>query len=161
MFGGDHMTEEQLLDVKDDRTYFVYLTNRQNPFSMFERNIADILERMHDEISIGYTNLWVMKRIGIIHCPETLSYFPDNELIVEGKTIYDNPQQLPYTTFLFSKITPTSSTLHSSHEAIGRHASFEEAAEFSAEKIKSMKKRYPDHEFSVLCAKLLYDIAWH
>ncbi|TWT25380.1 hypothetical protein [Planomicrobium sp. CPCC 101110] len=155
------MTEEQLLDVKDARTYFVYLTNRQNQFSMFERNVADILERMHDEISTGSTNLWVMKRIGIIHCPETLSYFPDNELIVEGKTIYDKPQKQPYLTFLFSKNAPASPTLHSPHEAIARHASFESAAEFSAEKIRSMKSRYPDHDFSILCAKLLYDIDWH
>ncbi|PSL41642.1 hypothetical protein B0H99_102326 [Planomicrobium soli] len=155
------MTEEQLLDVKDDRTYFVYLTNRQNPFSMFERNIADILERMHDEIETGSTNLWVMKRIGIVHCPETLSYFPDNELIVEGKTIYDKPQEQPYLTFLFSKNVPASPSLLSSHEAIAHHASFENAAEFSAEKIQSMKLRHPELEFSILCAKLLYDIDWH
>ncbi|MDN7242973.1 hypothetical protein QWY14_14250 [Planococcus sp. N028] len=154
------MTEEQLLDVKDDRTYFVYLTNRKNPFSMFERNVADILDHMHEEISMGYTNLWVMKRIGIIHI-ETLSYFPDNELIVEGKTIYDKPQEQPYLTFLFAKFTPAASPIYSPHEAIVRHASFEDAAEFSAGKIKSMKEQYPDREFSVLCAKLLYDITWH
>lgn len=155
------MTEDQLLDVKDDRTYFIYLTNRENPFSLFERNVADILERMHDEISTGSTNLWVMKRIGIIHCPETLSYFPDNELIVEGKTIYDKPQEQPYLTFLFSKSVLSSPTLHSPPEAIARHASFENAAEFSAEKIRSMSSCYPEREFSILCAKLLYDIDWH
>lgn len=154
------MTEVQLLDVKDDRTYFVYLTNRGNPFSMFERNIADILDRMHEEVSMGYTNLWVLKRIGIIHT-DVLTYFPDNELIVEGKTAYDKPQENPYLTFLFAKLTPASSPMYSPHEAIVRHASFEEAADFSANKIKNLKERYPNREFSVLCAKLLYDIAWH
>jgi len=154
------VTEEQLLDVKDDRTYFVYLTNRKNPFPMFERNVADILDHMHEKISMGYTNLWVMKRVGIIHT-ETLLYFPDNELIVEGKTIYDKPQKQPYTTFLFTKSPPAALPMYSPNEEIIHHASFEDAAEFSANKIKAMKERYPDHEFSILCAKLLYDIAWH
>ncbi|MGI2329224.1 hypothetical protein [Planococcus sp. YIM B11945] len=154
------MQENQLLDVKDDRTYFVYLTNRGTPFQMFERHVDDILNRMREEIPMGYTNLWVMKRIGIIHS-ETLSYFADNELLIEDKNKVDKSQKLPYKTFLFAKITATSAPMYMPHLQIGHHATFEDAADFSADQIKQMKEHYPNREFTVLCAKRLHDLMWH
>ncbi|MET0959639.1 MAG: hypothetical protein ABWX58_04870 [Psychrobacillus psychrotolerans] len=70
------MIENELLDEKDNRKYFVYMTNRRPHFPMFEEQLKNIENRMYEEIDMGYTNLWVMKRIGILK-EQKWTYFPE------------------------------------------------------------------------------------
>ena len=64
--GGIGMIEWDLLDEKDDRVYLAYMTNRQDPFVMFERDFGQMMDRAFKEIHEGYTHLWAMKRVGVI-----------------------------------------------------------------------------------------------
>ncbi|HSP22396.1 MAG TPA: hypothetical protein VLQ20_08700 [Planococcus sp. (in: firmicutes)] len=154
------MHEIQLLDEKDDRVYLVYMTNRQDSFKLFERDMSQMMERASVEISIGYTNLWAMKRIGIIE-KEKVCYFPDNELLIEPASFLHHEKQEVYIIFLFVKSNPSVPFMFSKRMNMEPYMRFEAAVEAGCRLIELMENTYPGREFKVLCAKLLYDIPWH
>lgn len=154
------MQETQLLDEKDDRVYFVYMTNRQDPFLLFERDMTQMMQRAFDEISVGYTNLWVMKRISIV-IKEKVFYFPDNELVIEPASFFQQNKQEVYIIFLFVRNSPSVPYVLSKRMNTEPYKRFESAAEAGARLIELMENTYPGRQFKVLCAKLLYDIPWH
>ena len=154
------MHEIQLLDEKDDRVYLVYMTNRQDSFKLFERDMSQMMERASAEISIGYTNLWAMKRIGIIE-KEKVCYFPDNELLIEPAFFQQHGKMDVYIIFLFVKYNPSAPFMFSKRMNMEPYKRFEDAAEAGCRLIELMENTYPGRQFKVLCAKLLYDIPWH
>ncbi len=154
------MQELQLLDEQDDRVYFIYMTNRQDPFLLFERDMYQMMKLASAEISVGYTNLWVMKRIGIIN-KNKVSYFADNELLLEPAAFSQQAKQEVYIIFLFVRNTPAVPFVFSKRMNTEPYTHFESAAEAGAKLIELMENTYPGRQFKVLCAKLLYDIPWH
>lgn len=154
------MFEQNLLDEKDDRVYLAFMTNRQNPFVLFERDLNRLMDLAAEEIGTGFTDLWTMKRIAVI-LPEKVCYFPDNELLIEPKSFAGAAKHDVYIIFLFIKKSPASPFAFSKGLAGQRHTTFEAAAASAARLLDLMKKTYPDRDFKVLCAKLLYSFPWH
>lgn len=154
------MSDLNLLDEKDDRVYLVYLTNRQHPFVLFERDFNRMMDRAAKEIQMGFTQLWTMKRIGVI-LPEKVCYFPDNELLLEPQSFAGALKNDVYIIFLFAKKSPASPFVFTKGMAPESHRSFEAAAASAARLLDLMKDTYPDRDFKVLCAKLLYSFPWH
>ncbi|MFD1862740.1 hypothetical protein [Planococcus chinensis] len=154
------MIEWDLLDEKDDRVYLAYMTNRQDPFVMFERDFGQMMDRAFKEIYEGYTHLWAMKRVGVI-LPNKICYFPDNELLIEPSVYAGAPKKEVYIIFLFSKNSPSSPFMYAKGLKSGFYSSFESAAETGARLLNLMANTYPEREFKVLCTKLLYDFLWY
>ncbi len=154
------MQDTQLLDEKDDRVYFVFMTNRQDSFQLFERDMAHMMQRASKEITVGYTNLWIMKRISIVN-KDKVCYFPDNELLIEPTSFYDQNKLEVYIIFLFVQNSPSTPFVFSKRMTTEPYIRFETAAEAGARLIELMENTYPGRQFKVLCAKLLYDIPWH
>lgn len=148
------MLENELLDEKDNRSYFVYMTNRNPRFQMLEGRLKDIENRIYEEISMGYTNLWVMKRIGIFK-EEKWTYFLEKDL--------ENMEETgSYYTFLFLKMSADSPfILHSSFEKVVSYSTLEEAVENATILLNKKKSTYPERIFYVLCGKLLKNYTWH
>lgn len=154
------MKELDLLDEKDDRVYLVYMTNRQDAFVLFERDFGQMMARAFKEINMGYTNLWAMKRIGLIQ-QEKVCYFPDNELLIEPQSYDGIPKTEVYIIFLFIRRSFASPFIFSRCLHSEKYKTFESASEAATRLLKLMKDTYPDREFKAMCAKLLYNFAWH
>ncbi|SDM70563.1 hypothetical protein SAMN05518871_10246 [Psychrobacillus sp. OK028] len=155
------MLENELFDEKDNRKYFVYMTNRSPNFPMFEGQLKDIENRMYEEIDMGYTNLWVMERIGILK-EEKWTYFPENDLKDTENLGYNREERHNYCTFIFQKMNADSPfILYSSFEKVYSYSTFEEAVEDATQLLNKKNSYYPERVFYVLCGKLLKNYTWH
>lgn len=154
------MNKLDLLDEKDDRVYLVYMTNRQDPFVLFERDFGQMMHRAFQELETGYTNLWAMKRIGVIG-QEKVCYFPDNELLLEPQSFEGIFKSEVYIIFLFTRNSLSSPFTFSKGVNSDRFKTFEAAADAGNRLLNMMIDTYPEREFKVLCAKLLYDFSWY
>lgn len=59
---------DELIDQKNENSYFVYLTNRKKlllPILMFRKEVNQIFNNMDEEIEMGFTNLWILERTAI------------------------------------------------------------------------------------------------
>lgn len=151
------MFENELLDEKDNRKYFIYMTNRSpsSSFPMFEEQLKDIQNRLR-EIDMGYTNLWVMKRIGIIKEDKCTNFLENDSEDIDGE---GNNR---YFTFLFIKMDKNSPhIIYSSYEKTKGYSTFEEAAENATKLLAKKKSYYPERVYYVLCGKLINDYMWH
>lgn len=154
------MNSLDLLDEKDDRVYLAYMTNRQDPFVLFERDFGHMMGRAFQELDTGFTNLWAMKRVAVIG-QEKVCYFPDNELLLEPQSFEGVFKSEVYIIFLFTRNSLTSPFAFSKGLNKEQYASFEAASEAGNRLLKLMFDTYPEREFKILCAKLLYDFSWH
>jgi len=155
------MLEKELLDEKDNRKYFVYMTNRSPHFPLFEDQLKNIENRMYEEIDMGYTNLWVMKRIGILK-EQKWTYFLEDDLEVIENSGHHQEEKHNYYTFLFLKMDADSPfILYSSFEKVISFSTLEEAVENATELLQKKTSYYPNREFYVLCGKLLKNYTWH
>ncbi|MBX0316425.1 hypothetical protein [Planococcus glaciei] len=149
---------EKLLKDQAAPAYFVYLTNGANPFPKVAQTIPEIFHNLREEAPMGYTALWLLKRIGLA-TENQQSYFSENDVLTSEDTKHPNEQH-PYITFRFVQINGTS-PMYTSQGAVANHSSYEEAASYAAEELKKSKERYPERDFQILIARLIEKMNWH
>lgn len=61
--GAQRAVGEALLDVSDDREYFIYLTNRGDPLAGPWSDLSELSwDMLSERFPMGYTNLWILRR---------------------------------------------------------------------------------------------------
>lgn len=151
------MITNKLLDEHEDVNYFVYLTNRPDAFPKISDSLKEIYTNLREEVSMGYTDLWVLRRIGIVS-QDNVFYFPEKDQLTGEER---HQQYLPdkkYITFTFIQINQTSPMYAG---GIMTHLTYEEAKDFAIKNIEERKQKYPEREFYVLCARLVETNMWH
>lgn len=151
------MNRFQLLDEQDSRIYFTFVPHHPHLFPLFEQHLETVLERVESTISSGYSKIWILKKIAII-CEDKISYFPDNELLIEPNTFTDTSIQEGYIILLFIKESPSAPFELQPTRSIENHRNFEDAQKAATEQIASLKKASPHIEIKALGAKMIYDI---
>ena len=150
------MNRFQLLDEQDSRIYFTFVPHH-HLFPLFEQHLETVLERVESTISSGYSKIWILKKIAFI-CEDKISYFPDNELLIEPNTFMDTSIQEGYIILLFIKESPSAPFELQPTRSIENHRNFEDAQKAATEQIASLKKASPHIEIKALGAKMIYDI---
>lgn len=148
----------QLLDKTQDINYFVYLTNRSDAFPKIGDSLQEIFRNLREEVPMGYTDLWVLKRVGLMSQHDA-HYFPEKDRAAEDER---NAQFLPdqiYVTFTFVQINQATSPMYAG--GAKTHLTYEEAKDFAIKNIDKMKLKYPEREFYVLCGRLVEKSMWH
>ena len=153
------MMLNELLKDRAAPVYFVYLTNGENRFPKAANTISDIFNNLREEAPMGYKDLWLLKRIGLI-TGDQVSYYTENDVLSSEDTKQLN-QAHPYLTYRFVRLNAGISSKYSPHEAIVSHVDWEEAAHYAAEEIKKSKKKYPERDFLVLIGRLIETMNWH
>lgn len=151
------MNEFQLLDEQDNRIYFVFAPNHPQSLSLFEQHLETILSRVSSIASNGEPYLWILKRIAIIG-EDKISYFPDNELLIEPDVFMETSIHLDYIILLFIRHSPASPFEIQPIPTIEGHTNFEDAQKEALEKITSLKSLSPHIEIKALGAKMIYNI---
>lgn len=147
----------QLLDEQDNRIYFVFSPNHPDSFSLFEQHLETVLDRVESTIPYGEPYLWILKRIAII-CEDKISYFPDNELLIEPDVFMEVSIELHYIILLFIKKSPSAPFEVQPFNTVESHSNFEEAQKFAIDQIACLKNASPDIEVKALGAKMIYNI---
>ncbi|EIM05127.1 hypothetical protein A1A1_17650 [Planococcus antarcticus DSM 14505] len=147
----------QLLDEQDNRIYFVFTPDHPHPFSFFEQHLETVMERVESKAPSREQCLWILKRIAII-CEDKISYFPDNELLIEPDVFMETTIQLDYIILLFIKYSPSAPFELQPVETIESHPNFEDAQKFAIEQIALLKTASPDIEIKALGAKMIYNV---
>lgn len=148
----------KLLDETQDFNYFVYLTNRPDAFPKISDSLDDIYRNLREEVPMGYTDLWVLKRVGLISQHHAHYFSEKDRTTEEEKNARFLPDQI-YVTFTFVQINQATSPMYAG--GIMTHLTYEEAEEFAIKNIEKMKQKYPEREFYVLCARLVEKNMWH
>ena len=149
----------QLLDETRNINYFVYLTNRSDAFPKIGDSLREIHTNLREEISMGYTDLWVLKRVGLISQLNAF-YFPENDQKAEDESDKYLPDK-KYITFTFIQINQATPPMYPKTDGIAAHLTYEDAEDFAVKKIDKMQQKYPEREFYVLCARLVERNYWH
>ena len=149
----------QLLDEQDNRIYFVFTPNHPHSFLLFEQHLETVLARVESTVPTGQPNIWILKKIAII-CEDKISYFPDNELLIEPNSFMDTSIQEGYIILLFIKESPSTPFELQPLQTVKNHLNFEDAQKAATEQMTYLKTAFPDIEIKVLGAKMIYDIPW-
>lgn len=148
----------QLLDEQDNRIYFVFTPRHPHSFLLFEQHLETVLAHFESSVPSGQPNSWILKKIAII-CEDKISYFPDNELLIEPDTFMDTTIQQGYIILLFIKNSPSAPFELQPIQAIENHRNFEDAQKAATEQMASLKTASPNIEIKALGAKMIYDIS--
>lgn len=149
----------QLLDEQDNRIYFVFTPNHPHSFPLFEQHLETVLERVGSTVPSGQPTIWILKKIAII-CEDKISYFPDNELLIEPNSFMDTSISKGYIILLFVKISPSAPFELQPIRTTENHQNFEDAQKAALEQMASLKNESPNIEIKALGAKMIYDIPW-
>ena len=149
----------QLLDEQDNRIYFVFTPNHPYSFLLFEQHLETVLDRVESTVPSGHSKIWILKKIAII-CEDKISYFPDNELLIEPDSFMDTSIQEGYIIILFIKESPSAPFELQPIQKAENHLNFEDAQKAATEQINNLKAASPDIEIKALGAKMIYDILW-
>lgn len=152
---------KKLLDETENISYFVYLTNRGDAFPKIGDSLEEIYTNLREEVTMGYTDLWVLKRVGLLNKHDTF-YFSENDRTADDEL--KRAQYLPekiYITFTFVQINEATSPMYTNSGGTMTHLTYEEAEEYAVKHIDKMKQKYPEREFYVLYARLVERNTWH
>ncbi|WP_223632374.1 hypothetical protein [Planococcus sp. 4-30] len=147
----------QLLDEQDSRIYFVFTPCHPHSFLLFEQHLETVLEHFESVVPSTQSNSWILKKIAIF-CEDKISYFPDNELLIEPDSFMDASIQEGYIILLFIKSSPSAPFEFQPAGKIENHQNFEDAQKTATEQMASLKKASPTIEIKALGAKMIYDI---
>lgn len=147
----------QLLDEQDSRIYFVFTPNHPHSFLLFEQHLETVLEHFESIIPSNQPNSWILKKIAII-CEDKISYFPDNELLIEPDSFMDHTIQEGYIILLFIKPSPSAPFELHTNLLFTTYQNFEDAQLAATEQMASLKNDSPAIEVKALGAKMIYDI---
>lgn len=147
----------QLLDEQDNRIYFVLAPHQPPSFSLFEQHLETVLERVESDASSAGSYAWILKRIAII-CEDKISYFPDNELLIEPDVFMKTPILLDYIILIFVKNSPAAPFEIQPLKAVETHTNFEDAQKAAIKQMAIMKTASPEIEIKALGAKMIYNI---
>ena len=66
------MVEKQLIDKKATQDFFVYMSNRgiESTFPLIGEDPSALLNRAYEEVGMGYTALFIYKRMAIVELDE-------------------------------------------------------------------------------------------
>lgn len=148
----------QLLDEQDSRIYFVFTPCMPHSFSLFEQHLETVLESVESSGHSSDAYLWILKKIAII-CEDKISYFPDNELLIEPNEFMETPIQLDYIILLFIRKSPSTPFELQPVKSVENHSNFEEAQKSAFEQMALLKKATPDIEIKALGAKMIYNLS--
>ncbi|MBF6633992.1 MAG: hypothetical protein ITG06_07925, partial [Planococcus sp. (in: Bacteria)] len=95
-----------------------------------------------------------------IICEDKISYFPDNELLIEPNTFMDTSIQEGYIILLFIKESPSAPFELQPLQTIKNHMNFEDAQKAAAIQMAHLKSSSPEIEIKALGAKMIYEIPW-
>lgn len=149
----------QLLDEQDSRIYFVFTPNHPHSFQLFEQHLETVLEHIESIVPSNQSNSWILKKIAII-CEDKISYFPDNELLIEPNTFMDASIQKGYIILLFIKTSPSAPFKLQPTKTVENHVNFEDAQKAATKQMAELKTASPGIEIKALGAKMIYDIPW-
>ncbi|MDQ0427448.1 hypothetical protein QOZ98_000273 [Planomicrobium stackebrandtii] len=147
----------QLLDEQDNRIYFVFTPNHPHSFRLFEQHLETVLDSVETKVPSEEPYLWILKRIAII-CEDKISYFPDNELLIEPDVFMNTAIQMDYIILLFIKKSPSAPFEIQPFKAVESHQNFEDAQKSALDKISRLKTASPHIEIKALGAKMIYNI---
>ena len=148
----------QLLDEQDNRIYFVFKSAPPYSFPLFELNLEAIFDRFESIIPLTQQNIWILKKIAII-CEDKISYFPDNELLIEPDSFMETTILEGYIILLFVKPSPAAPFEYHPVQKIDNHSNFEDAQKSALEQMTIMKMQSPEIEVKALGAKMIYDLS--
>ncbi|MBT2571453.1 hypothetical protein [Planococcus sp. ISL-110] len=148
----------QLLDEHDNRIYFVFTPLYPHSFPWFEQHLETVLERIESSPPSGDRHLWILKRIAVI-CEEKISYFPDNELLIEPDAFQGSSILSGYIILLFIKHSPSTPFELHPIKTVENHSNFEDAQKAATEQLALLKTASPDIEIKALGAKMIYSIS--
>lgn len=148
----------QLLDEQDNRVYFVFTPFHPHSFPWFEQHLETVLDGIESMFPSSDSQLWILKRIAII-CEEKISYFPDNELLIEPDTFLGSSIFSGYIILLFIKNSASAPFELQPIKAVVNHPNFEGAQKAATEQIAFLKSASPDIEIKALGAKMIYSIS--
>ena len=149
------MIFEQLADEKQQRNFFVYLTNRPDPFQMLESDSEAIGKRIHGEISMGYTDLWIMERISI---------YKKGELLLTNDVAMDNTSTqagIEFYVFPFFTLSSGPGLFYSNFDQLKGHSTLADAKAYAERTLKKKQAFYKSREYTAVCAALLRRHMWH
>lgn len=148
----------QLLDEQDNRIYFVFKPAPPYSFPLFELDLETIFDRFESIIPFTQKNVWILKKIAII-CEDKISYFPDNELLIEPDSFMETTILRDYIILLFVKTSPAAPFEFHPVQKIDNHSTFEDAQKAALEKMTIMKIQSPEIEIKALGAKMIYNLS--
>lgn len=147
-----------LLDEQDNRIYFVYKPCHPHSFPLFEQDLETIFDRVEFTVPTRQQNLWILKKIAII-CEDKISYFPDNELLIEPDSFMETTILKDYIILLFIKKSPSAPFEFHPVKKNDNYKNFEDAQKAALDQMAIMKKKSPEIDIKVLGAKLIYNIS--
>lgn len=153
------MNRFQLLDEQDSRIYFTFVPHHPHSFPLFEQHLETVLDRVESAIPSRHPKIWILKKIAII-CEDKISYFPDNELLIEPNTFMETSIQEGYIILLFIKESPSAPFELKPLQTVENHMNFEDAQKAATKQITNLKASYPGIEIKALGAKMIYEIPW-
>lgn len=153
------MNRFQLLDEQDSRIYFAFVPHHPHSFPLFEQHLETILDRVESTIPSSHPKIWILKKIAII-CEDKISYFPDNELLIEPNTFMDTSIQEGYIILLFIKESPSVPFELKPFQTVENHMNFEDAQKAASIQMANLKASSPGIEIKALGAKMIYEIPW-
>lgn len=147
----------QLLDEQDNRIYFVFVPYPPYSFPLYEQHLETVFDSVKTISFCGEPYLWILKRIAII-CEDKISYFPDNELLIEPDVFMGTNVELDYIILLFIKISPSAPFEIQPFASVKSHSSFEDAQRSALDQITRLKTASPHIDIKALGAKMIYKI---
>ncbi|TWT07793.1 hypothetical protein FQV26_08250 [Planococcus sp. CPCC 101016] len=148
----------QLLDEQDNRIYFVFKSAPPYSFPLFELDLETIFNRVESTTPFTQQNLWILKKIAIL-CEDKISYFPDNELLIEPDSFMETTILKGYIILLFIKSSPSVPFEFHPTQKIDHHSNFEDAQKAALRQMTLMKTQSPEIEIKALGAKMIYDLS--
>ncbi|UJF27640.1 hypothetical protein [Planococcus sp. 107-1] len=147
------MVEKQLIDKKATQDFFVYMSNRgiESTFPLIGEDPSALLKRAYEEVGMGYTALFIYKRMAIVELDEWTDL-----------SLADVGQPKSFRNFLFVQVHPQSEHIaFSAFEKYEDFYSLKEAVEAAQESIKQKQQVYPRRKFTVVCAAFVDSHNWH
>lgn len=147
------MVENQLIDKEATEDFFIYMSNRGtgSTFPLIGEDPSLLLERAYEEVSMGYTALYIYKRMAIVEA--------------DGWTdlsLADTGQPKAFRNFLFVQLQPQSEQIfYSAYEKNMDFETMEEALKAGQETIKKKKELYPERNFTIVCGGYVDSHNWH
>lgn len=148
----------QLLDEQDNRIYFVFKSAPPYSFPLFEQDLETIFNHVESNTPFTQQNLWILKKIAIL-CEDKISYFPDNELLIEPDSFMETTILKGYIILLFVKSSPSVPFEFHPIQKVDHHPNFEDAQKAALRQMTLMKTHSPEIEIKALGAKMIYDLS--
>ena len=154
----EEVIENKLLDVEENRNFFVYSTNGHINFPLIEHSLEKMENRLK-EVSMGYTSLMLLKRRAVyldgkwIQLAQTEPEDIDESLKIKEQY---------YCTFLFFRMNPSVDyVMFSPIDGTARHSSFEDATKYIEKLVTKKQELHPNRTYFAVYAQLLDNFMWH